>query len=122
KFVMILIYILVAAAIPLLYFATTPGVIYLFAFVFGIALGGDYMIIPLMTAELFGIKILGRVMGIILTTDVIADALSPMLVGWIRDKTGSYFSGFEVLISLAIIGAIAIIMLPSKNIQRNNPS
>lgn len=61
-------------------------------------------------------------MGIILTTDVIADALSPMLVGWIRDKTGSYFSGFEVLISLAIIGAIAIIMLPSKNIQRNNPS
>jgi sugar phosphate permease len=122
KLVMILIYILVAAAIPMLYFATTPGVIYLFAFIFGIALGGDYMIIPLMTAELFGIKILGRVMGIILTTDVMADALSPMLVGWIRDKTGSYFSGFEVLISLAVIGTIAIMMLPSKNTQSANPS
>jgi len=122
KYVMVLIYILVAAAIPLLYFATTPGVIYFFAFLFGIALGGDYMIIPLMTAELFGIKILGRVMGIILTTDVIADALSPMLVGWIRDKTGSYFSGFEVLISLAVIGTIAITMLPSKNMQLKNNS
>ena len=122
KLVMILIYILVAAAIPMLYFATTPGVIYVFAFIFGMALGGDYMIIPLMTAELFGIKILGRVMGIILTTDVMADALSPMLVGWIRDKTGSYFSGFEVLISLAVIGTIAIMMLPSKNIRSANPS
>lgn len=114
KVVMILIYILVAAAIPLLYFADVPGVIYVFAFIFGMALGGDYMIIPLMTAELFGIKILGRVMGIILITDVIADALSPMLVGWIRDKTGSYFNGFEVLIFLAVIGAVTIMLLPSK--------
>lgn len=122
KFVMILIYILVAAAIPMLYFAATPGVIYIFAFIFGMALGGDYMIIPLMTAELFGIKILGRVMGIILTTDVMADALSPMLVGWIRDKTGSYFSGFEVLISLAVIGTIAIMLLPSKSTRATNPS
>ncbi|MCO5235025.1 MAG: MFS transporter [Chitinophagaceae bacterium] len=114
KFVMIVIYLLVAAAIPMLYFAHIPGVIYAFAFVFGMALGGDYMIIPLMTAELFGIKVLGKVMGIILTTDVIADALSPMLVGWIRDKTGSYFSGFEILITLAIIGTIAILLLPQK--------
>ena len=57
KFVMVLIYSLVAAAIPLLYFASTPGVIYVFAFIFGIALGGDYMIIPLMTAEIFSIRI-----------------------------------------------------------------
>ena len=109
---MILIYILVAGAIPLLYFASSPGVIYLFAIIFGIGLGGDYMIIPLMTAELFGIKILGRIMGIILTADVMADALSPMLVGWIRDRSGSYFNGFAVLISLALIGTISVALLP----------
>ena len=51
KYVMMLIYGLVAAAIPLLYFADVPGVIYVFAFIFGVALGGDYMIIPLMAAE-----------------------------------------------------------------------
>src|SRR5687768_15083254 len=48
KYVMILIYSLVALSIPLLYAATTPGIIYVFAFIFGVALGGDYMIIPLM--------------------------------------------------------------------------
>ncbi len=114
KFVMILIYILVAGSIPLLRYAASPGVIYLFAFIFGVALGGDYMIIPLMTAELFGIKILGRVMGIILTADVLADALSPMLVGFLRDRSGSYFTGFAALIGLAVIGIAAVMFLPGK--------
>jgi MFS family permease len=114
KYVMILIYAIVAAAIPLLYFAETPGVIYLFAFLFGIGLGGDYMIIPLMTAELFGTKILGRVMGLILTTDVIADALSPMLVGRLRDLSGSYANSFATLIFLAAIGTIAVALLPGR--------
>ena len=114
KYVMLLIYVIVAASIPLLYFAATPGVIYVFAFIFGIGLGGDYMIIPLMAAELFGVKVMGRVMGIILTADGLAEALSPMLVGWLRDQSGSYANGFAALIVLAVIGAIAVAMLPRK--------
>ena len=114
KFVMILIYTLVAGAIPLLYFASSPGVIYLFAFIFGIGLGGDYMIIPLMAAELFGVKVMGRIMGIILTADGLGEALSPMLVGWLRDRGGSYANGFTALILLAVIGTIAVSFLPRK--------
>ena len=117
KYVMILIYVIVAAAIPLLYFASTPGVIYVFAFIFGVGLGGDYMIIPLMAAELYGVKVLGRVMGIILTADGVAEALAPMLVGSMRDRTGSYANGFAVLIIFAVIGTIAISMLPKKREQ-----
>jgi len=114
KYVMILIYILVAASIPLLYFASSPGIIYLFAFIFGIGLGGDYMIIPLMAAELFGVRIMGRIMGLILTADGIAEAFSPMFVGWLRDKSGSYANGFAALIILAVTGIIAVAMLPKK--------
>lgn len=114
KKVMVLIYVLAAVAISLLYFVTVPGVQYLFAIVFGIALGGDYMIIPLMAAELFELKLLGRVMGLVLTFDGFSDALSPLLIGWIRDLTGSYTSGFAVLIVLAVIGIIAVSLLPSK--------
>jgi len=119
KYVMILIYLLVAASIPLLYFASSPGIIYLFAFIFGMGLGGDYMIIPLMAAELFGVRIMGRVMGLILTADGIAEAFSPMFVGWLRDKSGSYASGFAALIILAVIGIIAVAMLPKKTIAQS---
>jgi MFS family permease len=114
KYVMILIYTLVAGSIPLLYLAATPGVIYLFAFIFGIGLGGDYMIIPLMAAELFGVKVMGRIMGIILTFDGLGEAFSPMLVGWLRDEGGSYANGFAALIILAVIGIIAVSFLPLK--------
>jgi len=112
KYVMILIYTLVAASIPLLFLAKTTGVIYVFAFIFGIGLGGDYMIIPLMAAELFGVKVLGRIMGIILTFDGLAEAFSPMLVGWLRDRGGSYTGGFAALMALGVIGIITVSMLP----------
>jgi len=114
KYVMILIYALVAAAIPLLYAATTPGVIYIFAFFFGVALGGDYMIIPLMAAELFGVRVMGRVMGLVITADGLGEAFGPMLAAWLRDTTKSYANGFAALIILAIIGTIAVAFLPRK--------
>ena len=114
KYVMILIYTLVAGSIPLLYFASSPGIIYLFAFIFGMGLGGDYMIIPLMAAELFGVKVMGRIMGLVLTADGLGEAFAPMLVGWLRDRSGSYADGFAALISLAFIGIVAIALLPRK--------
>lgn len=117
KYVMMLIYALVALAIPMLYFADVSGVIYIFAFLFGVALGGDYMIIPLMAAELFGVKVMGRVMGLVITADGLAEAFAPMLAGWLRDESGSYVNGFAALIGLAIIGTIAVSFLPANRKQ-----
>lgn len=117
KYVMVLIYCLVAGSIPLLYYVSTPGVVYLFAILFGIGLGGDYMIIPLMAAELFGVRVMGRVMGIILTMDGLGEAFAPMLVAWLRDKSGSYANGFAALIVLAAIGTLAIVFLPKKTLR-----
>ena len=114
KRVMILIYLIVAAAIPPLFYAPTPAALKVFAFVFGIGLGGDYMIIPLMAAELYGVAIMGRVMGIVLTADSVAESVVPMIVAGLRDSTGSYGPGFMVLVGLAAIGAIAVSLLPGR--------
>ena len=113
KHVMILIYAIVAAAIPLLFLADRPWARPLFAVLFGIGLGGDYMIIPLMAADLFGTLTLGRLMGIITTADGVAEATAPMLVAAIRDSSGSYAQGFSVLIGLAALGAAAVAFLPA---------
>jgi sugar phosphate permease len=113
KRVMLLIYLAVASGIPLLFLAPSRMAVYGFAIVFGIGLGGDYMIIPLMAAELFGVRMLGRVMGIVLTADGVAEAVAPMLVASIRDSTHSYSGGFAVLIALAAVGAAAVAFLPA---------
>jgi MFS family permease len=112
KYVMILIYMLVAVAIPLLFAGRSPAALYAFAAVFGIGLGGDYLIVPLMTAEIFGVQLLGRLLGVILTAGSVAEAVSPWLVGWLRDSTGSYSTAFLVLIGMALSGATSAAMLP----------
>jgi len=43
-----------------------------------------------MAADLFGLKRMGRVMGIVLTADGVAEAVVPMAVATLRDRTGSY--------------------------------
>ena len=114
KYVMLLIYLIVAGSIPLLLIASAPGALYLFAVLFGIGLGGDYMIIPLMAAEIFGVKTMGRVMGVVLTADGVAESLAPTLVARLADRRGTYAAGFSLLIALALIGAAAISLLPGK--------
>jgi MFS family permease len=116
KYVMLLIYLIVGCSIPLLFLSSSRPFLYLFAVLFGIGLGGDYMIIPLMAAELFGVKMLGRLMGIVLTADGVAEALAPMMVAKTRDSSGSYALGFSILIGLGLVGALAVALLPKSRV------
>jgi sugar phosphate permease len=115
KHVMLLVYATVAVTIPLFTVASSPDTLRVGAFLFGLGLGGDYMVIPLMAAELFGVKILGRLLGLVLTADGVAEAVVPMGIASLRDSTGAYSSGFMLLVALAITGAIAVALLPSAN-------
>ena len=119
KRVMLLIYLIVAATIPLLWAAPSPMTLRAAAVAFGVGLGGDYMIIPLMAADLFGLKRMGRVMGIVLTADGVAEAVVPMAVAALRDRTGSYGPGFALLVALAALGALAVAFLPVYKSARN---
>ena len=114
KYVMLLTYLLVAAGIPLMFLGTTRFVLYVSAAVFGIGLGGDYMIVPLVTAEIFGIQILGRLMGVVLTAGGLAEAAAPWLVGRLRDVTGSYRESCFVLVGIALLGGVAVLGLPGR--------
>ncbi|MGE5125150.1 MAG: MFS transporter [Betaproteobacteria bacterium] len=114
KYVMLLIYSIVAGSIPLLFAAPTPATVRAAAVVFGVGLGGDYMIIPLMAADLFGLRLMGRVMGIVLTADGVAEATVPMAVATIRDHSGNYGQGFVLLVGLAVVGALAVALLPGR--------
>jgi MFS family permease len=118
KYVMILIYLIVAFSIPLLMVPDFPGRIYLFAVMFGIGLGGDYMIIPLIAGDLFGVKALGRTMGIILVADGVAESLFPLGVGAMYEASGqSYMLPFAILIAVALLGTFIALFLPKKNIS-----
>ena len=114
KRVMMLIYLLDGGALPFLFLADQQWALIVFAVLFGLGLGGEYMIIPLVAAELFGVKVLGRLMGIILTADGMAEAVTPMVVARMRDVTGSYDAGFLLLTGIAFLGLLTISFLPRR--------
>ena len=112
KYVMAAAYVFVAAPIPLLYIVDQPSIPFLFAVAFGFGLGADFMLIPLMAAEVFGANSLARVMGIILPVDSVGQTVFPFLLGYMYDQAGNYHAGLAVVFSLAMIGTAAIAMLP----------
>jgi len=67
KNVMALFYFLLASSISLLFLSPHPVAMWAFALVFGFALGADYMLIPLLTAECFGLSILGTALSLIIS-------------------------------------------------------
>jgi MFS family permease len=107
---MLLTYVLVAVAIPLLFLVTPPhpGYVYLFAITFGFAMGADYMLIPLMAADLFGLRSLARAMSAIIPTDTITQFWFPNLIAVLRAAWGGYSSALWVACGLAALGAAAI--------------
>ena len=113
KTVMVASYLFVAGSIPLLFVVGRPGVPLAFSILFGIGLGADYMMIPLMAAQLFGPNSLARTMGILLPMGSIGQTCCPFLLGVLRDHQRNYDAGLTLVIVTALFGAIAIMLLPS---------
>ncbi|MBZ2184666.1 MAG: MFS transporter [Bryobacter sp.] len=114
KIVMMVTYFLVAGTIPLL-LLVRPGQdmnLYLFAVLFGFGMGADYMLIPLMAAEQFGLNTLARAMAIILPTDTIGQTWFPYGVSWLRENYGDYGMALNVVFVMAAVGALAVALLP----------
>ncbi len=114
KLVMVAAYLLVALPVPLLYVIEQPSMPYLFGAMFGFGLGANYMLIPLMAAELFGTGSLARVMGIVWPFGQVGQATLPFLVGAMHDRTGNYDLALVVVAALGLAGASCIALLPGK--------
>jgi MFS family permease len=118
KLVMTATYMIVAFTIPLLLKVAPPETPYFFSILFGFGLGADYMLIPLMAAEQFGVSSLARVMAIILPTDTIGQTGFPWIIGKLRDTIGDYQQPLYLIFGAALLGAVAILLLPKSKLER----
>ena len=118
KLVMVAAYLLVSLPVPLLYVIGQPYMTYLFGAAFGFGLGANYMLIPLMAAELFGTGSLARVMGIVWPFGQVGQATLPFFVGAMHDNLGNYSVALAVVFAIGMAGAGCIALLPGR---RNKP-
>lgn len=115
KHVMTITYFVVAASIPLLLRVTPAGNPYVFAIIFGFAMGADYMLIPLMAAKQFGVNSLARAMAVILPVNTIGQTWVPYGVSWLRESFGNYTAPMAVVLGVALVGAVSILLLPRES-------
>ena len=108
KNVMALFYLMLALAIPILLLVRQPAGIWGFAMVFGFAMGADYMLIPLVTVECFGLPALGRLLSLIIMGYSLGQWLAPWLAGKIFDVRHSYDLAWIIVTAAALLGAAAI--------------
>lgn len=113
KWLTLAMYLLVALSIPLPLLVKPPHTPYLFALIFGLSMGADYMLIPLVAAEYFGAGSLARVMGVILPADMIGLTWLPYAVSMLREQQGDYRWALGMVFALALLGAALIALLPS---------
>ncbi len=105
KNVMALFYLALALSIPLLLRADRPAAVWGFALVFGFAMGADYMLIPLVTAECFGLATLGKLLSLIIMGYSLGQWFAPWLTGRIFDAYHSYDFAWGIMAIAATIGA-----------------
>jgi MFS family permease len=118
KWVMFGTYFLVAGTIPVLLLVAPPGTPWLFAVLFGLAMGADYMLIPLMAAKQFGVNTLARAMAVILPVNTIGQTWFPQLVSVLRENAPDYRVPLYTVFALAMVGALSIFLLPSRGTEQ----
>ena len=106
-------YFLIGASVFLLAYPHSPLVLCAFAVTFGFSMGADYMLIPLVTAECFGISSLGKLLALIIMGYSIGQWAAPWVVGKIFDIRHSYELGWKIVAILGVAGAAAIYAVPS---------
>ena len=117
KWVMFGTYFLVAATIPVLLWVAPPSTPWLFSILFGLAMGADYMLIPLMAAKQFGVNTLARAMAVILPVNTIGQTWFPYFVSVLREHSADYQVPLYTVFALAMLGALAIFLLPKRGAQ-----
>jgi MFS family permease len=97
-----------AAGLLLLPFARIPALLVAFVLVYGYAMGGNATLQATVLGECFGRRHYGAIAGRMGPIIVLAQAVAVPLVGWLRDRTGSYVPAILVIEVMTLAAAVCI--------------
>jgi len=100
-----------AAGLLLLPFARVPALLVLYVLVYGYAMGGNATLQATVLGECFGRRHYGAIAGRMGPIIVLSQAVAVPLVGWLRDRTGSYVPAIMAIEVMTLAAAFCIARL-----------
>ncbi len=97
-----------AAGLLLLPFARIPAILVLYVVVYGYAMGGNATLQATVLGECFGRRHYGAIAGRMGPIIVFSQAVAVPLVGWLRDRTGSYVPAILAIEVMTLAAAFCI--------------
>jgi MFS family permease len=113
KNVMAIFYLTLALAIPLLFLHHHVRAVQAFAILFGFAMGADYMLIPLVAVDCFGLAALGKILALVIMADSLGQTFGPVMAGRIFDLRHSYDLAWLIITAAGVLGAGTIFLISS---------
>ena len=100
----------VGQAVAVLLYTMVSGTlaIYVVALLFGFTIGNVYMMMSLLTAEIFGILSFGTVYGVVSLAGQLGSGVGLVFMGWAHDVADGYTVPFVVLAALNLVAAMII--------------
>ena len=94
---------------PIVYllYQTQQPMIWLLSALFGILVSGVFSLMFIVPVERVGLVKAGGAMGLTLSIGYIGGLVGPWLVGYLRDLTGAFWSGF---LSIAVVSEVALLL------------
>jgi len=106
--VILMCFALQALGVCLLFFASSPAVLALYVLLYGYAMGGNATLQATVVGEVFGRGHYGAIAGRMSPVIVTLQALGVPLLGWIRDRSGSYHAAFALVLASIVVAAACI--------------
>lgn len=100
-----------SAALLWLMWAHELWMLYIFAIAYGFLWGGSGTIITSLIGDVFGMRSLGAIMGVMTAGWALGAAVGPAMGGYIFDMSGNYFAAFATAAAAALISALFVALI-----------
>jgi MFS family permease len=74
---------------------------------FGLTIGNNLMVLPLILAVAFGVRDYGRIYSLAMLATTVGNAVGPFVMGALRDITGGY-AGSYLMVAVLALAALAV--------------
>jgi MFS family permease len=118
----LIVFLFILQTIGLVILAVTTNIWWLIAFflVYAPSYGGIIAIRPYILASYFGRRSFGTIQGISTGLSVIGGGISPVIIGYLKDSTGSYTWSFISLALVILISIPFLLLIRSPDYKENN--